>query len=64
MNKFLRQNFVCRYIYSFLKLINYWTDNSCKDSSEGKPDPVEYQYQQYKITLKIEDKADRTAKAW
>ena len=30
------------------------------NSSEGKPD----QDQQYKITLKIEGKADRTAKAW
>ena len=31
------------------------------NSSEGKPDPVEYQDQQYKITLKIEGKADWTA---
>ena len=34
-----------------------WTN-----SSEGKPDLVVHQDQQYKITLKIEGKADRTAK--
>ena len=33
------------------------------NSSEGKPDHVDYQDQQYKITLKIEGKADRTAKS-
>ena len=42
--------------------------NSCKptwtNSSDGKPDLVVDQCQQYRITLKIEGKADRTAKGW
>ena len=33
-------------------------------SSQGKPDLVEDQDQQYKITLEIEGKADRTAKGY
>ena len=41
-------------------------NNSCKDiwknSSEGKPDLVVDQDHQYKITLSIEGKADRTTK--
>ena len=36
-----------------------WTN-----SSERKPDLVVEQEQQYKITLKTEGKADRTAKGW
>ena len=38
----------------------HWTSNS----SEGKPDVVVDQDQQYKISLKIEGKADRTAKGY
>ena len=45
--------------------------NSCKDlrttwanCSEGKPDLVVDQDQQYKIPLKIEGKTDRTAKGY
>ena len=36
-----------------------WTN-----SSEGKPDPVVDLDQQYRLTLKIKGKADRTAKGW
>ena len=35
-----------------------------KKSGEGNPDPVVDQDQQYKMTLKIEGKADRTAKVY
>ena len=42
-------------------------NNSCRghlDKHEGKPDLVENQDQQYKITLKIEGKADGAAKVY
>lgn len=39
-------------------------NTSWTNTSEGKPDLVEDQNQQYKITLKIDGKADRTVKGW
>ena len=63
MNKFKILYVVTSILFSNSSIIGR-TILAKTNSSEGKPDPVEQQDQQYKITLKIEGKADRTAKAW